>query len=138
MIDGRRTASIPQMRALLALAAPRPAVWLAATNRESDWAGDVWLWGGLLLAVAGVGFIVLLLVRRRFSGSGQGSSATWTLQDIRQMHASGLLTDEEYEVLGQRVRRSAGTEREGLPAHGAAGSADPRTTSRSRLGPTAR
>jgi len=122
------------MRALLALAGRGPAVWVAATSRGSDWAGDVWLWGGLLLAAAGVGFIVLLLVRRRFSGSGQGSSATWTLQDIRQMHASGLLTDEEYEVLRQRVRRSAGTEREGLPAEGAGGSADPRPPRRADHG----
>lgn len=83
--------------------------WLpAAANGGSEAAADIWLWGGVLIGVAAVALVLMLLARRRLFHAGKGTPEAWTLQDLRQLHASGQLTDEEYANLRAQILAATG------------------------------
>jgi hypothetical protein len=58
-----------------------------------------WNAGLLLLAAIAifVGLIVARVLRNRFSDSG--TTAPFTLQDLRELRASGQISDREYETM---------------------------------------
>ncbi len=66
---------------------------------------------GLLVVVGGV---VLLRLRRRIREDSRDVRVGFTLHELREMHARGELTDEEFtrarDALVEGVRRSAGRE----------------------------
>ena len=67
----------------------------AAASRPGDLFGQVWPWLAALLLVVGVGALVIYLIRRSM-GRQDSDSEGFTLQDLRDLHASGALSDEEF------------------------------------------
>ena len=69
----------------------------AAATRPADLFGQVWPWLVALLVVVGAGALILYALKR-FMGRGRtGAGEGFTLQELRQLHASGALSDEEFE-----------------------------------------
>ena len=73
-------------------------------------ASQVLPWLGFLVVVVLVGGVVIWLVRRSMGAASAAVEAGFTLQDLRDLHASGELSDEEFEgaraaMIG-RLRRS--------------------------------
>jgi hypothetical protein len=67
-----------------------------------------WLIALLVLAV--IGGIVIMLVRRWVRSSDGPSEEGFTLHDLRQLHAAGRLSDEEFERAKARlIERVRGT-----------------------------
>ncbi|MBC23793.1 MAG: hypothetical protein CMJ32_07770 [Phycisphaerae bacterium] len=68
-------------------------------------------WLGLLLLVVIVGGAFVLMIRRTTKSQGPGQGG-FTLEDIRQLHRSGELSDEEFqkarEALIQQARSHDG------------------------------
>jgi uncharacterized membrane protein len=73
----------------------------------------IWFWGAVLITLAVGALFVMLAIKRRFIDSGDGRSSTWTLQDLRELHAAGQLSDEEYRTLREQVIGSVGTKADG-------------------------
>lgn len=70
---------------------------IAASRRGSSLVGEV-LPGLLVLAVIViVGGIILVYLRRTIKENRDGSPGGFTLQDLRDLHAAGKFTDEEFE-----------------------------------------
>jgi len=59
----------------------------------------------LLVLLLLVGFIVLYIIRKRLSPSSQdfSNSSAFTLQDLRQMHRDGKITEEEFNLLKDKL-----------------------------------
>ncbi|MFW5653234.1 MAG: SHOCT domain-containing protein [Planctomycetota bacterium] len=60
--------------------------------------GDVIITLGVLLALLLIGVAVSVIVRRRMLSDDTGDSVGFTLQELREMKASGKISDEEYEA----------------------------------------
>jgi hypothetical protein len=77
-------------------------------NRALPWVAA--LIGALVLLAVGLAYY-----RSRRRRHQQRMDAPWTLQQLREMHASGDITDQEYQQLRARLlgldRPSAGTDR---------------------------
>jgi hypothetical protein len=59
---------------------------------------DVLPWLSALVALMVVGAVAIYLIRRTLTSDNALSSKTsFTLQDLRDMHAAGDLTDEEFQ-----------------------------------------
>lgn len=73
--------------------------WLvmSSTEASSRLFADLLPWLAALGVLAVAGGIVILLVRRAVYGRGSSSSAGFSLQELRDLHAAGKLTDEEFE-----------------------------------------
>ena len=69
---------------------------------EAAWAKLLWA-AGLLLALLLVGSAGVWYYRRRLTAGESGSSAPWTLHDLRQLRAAGQLTEQEYERLRSEI-----------------------------------
>lgn len=54
-----------------------------------------WLLG--LVGLVVLGGIVIYAIRQRMQGGGAGAAEPFTLQDLRQLHARGELSTEEFE-----------------------------------------
>ncbi|MHC4709297.1 MAG: SHOCT domain-containing protein [Planctomycetota bacterium] len=67
----------------------------AAATRPGDLFGQVWPWLAALLLVVGVGALVIYLIRRSMGRQDSGRDG-FTLQDLRDLHASGALSAEEF------------------------------------------
>ena len=67
----------------------------AAATRPGDLFGQVWPWLAALLLVVGVGALVIYLIRRSMNHRDSDNEG-FTLQDLRNLHASGALSDEEF------------------------------------------
>jgi hypothetical protein len=68
--------------------------------------GQVWPWLAALLGLVAVGTLVLYLLRRCVVHAETRRGEGFTLQDLRDLHASGALSDEEFErakasIIGQ-------------------------------------
>jgi len=59
----------------------------------------------LLALLLLVGLIVLYIIRKRLSPRSQdfSDSSTFTLQDLRQMHRDGKITEEEFNLLKEKL-----------------------------------
>jgi hypothetical protein len=69
----------------------------AAATRPADLFGQVWPWLVALVAVVGVGALVLYLLKRYMGRPGSRAGEGFTLQELRELRASGALSEEEFE-----------------------------------------
>lgn len=60
-------------------------------------------WAGLLVVLTVVGFIIIMMIRRTTQSDLDGSSSAFTLQDLRRLHKSGEMTDDEFERAKEAV-----------------------------------
>ena len=90
--------------------------WSASSVRAAGPAAgtgfsDVAIWLAVLGLLVIVGGVVLLHLRRRMGRDESAPPTGFTLHDLREMHARGELTDEEFQrartALLAGVRRSA-------------------------------
>ncbi|MDD4889654.1 MAG: SHOCT domain-containing protein [Phycisphaerae bacterium] len=67
-------------------------------------------WGAAIIVLLVVAALVFNWLRRRIDNRDIGSteSNAWTLADLRQLQADGLLSDEEYAKLKKAVIESLG------------------------------
>ena len=84
---------------------------LAAGPASGTGFSDVAIWLAVLGLLVIVGGVVLLHLRRRMGRDESAPPTGFTLHDLREMHARGELTDEEFQrartALLAGVRRSA-------------------------------
>lgn len=92
---------------------------LASAGSPGSLFVDILPWLVGLLAVVAIGGVAIFLVRRWLRRPPRGPTDGFTLQQLRDMHATGSLTDDEFErakaaVIG-RVSKEAtpGDEDEG-------------------------
>jgi hypothetical protein len=69
----------------------------SAADKSSRLFAEVLPWLLVLLGVIVVGGAVILLARRYMHGSAGQQAAGFTLHDLRQMHAAGEITNDEFE-----------------------------------------
>ncbi len=62
---------------------------------------NILIWVGVLMGAIVVGGVVALWLRRRYHDSGglEGSLETLSLQQLRELRASGGISEEEFEAL---------------------------------------
>jgi hypothetical protein len=69
----------------------------AAAPPSGDLFGQVWPWLAALLLVVCAGGLVIYLLRRSMDRPESGPGEAFTLHQLRELHASGALSDEEFE-----------------------------------------
>lgn len=69
----------------------------APAGDASDLFGDILPWLIVLLALVLVGGGIIYFVKRVYAGGPGTSSEAFTLQGLRDLRASGQITDEEFE-----------------------------------------
>ncbi len=84
---------------------PATALILAAAP-ERDYS-QIFVWSLVLIGVLAVGLVVVSKVKRRLQEPDQPSSMGFTLSDLRQLHKSGQMTDEEFEKAKAKVVEAA-------------------------------
>ena len=67
------------------------------TARGASLFGDVLPWLFILLVIVVVGFIIVIYIRRTITSDTSARGQGFTLQDLRDLHAAGQLSDEEFE-----------------------------------------
>lgn len=70
---------------------------IAQAAREGDALTSILLWSGVLVIAVIVGALVISLVRRNFARSDEDQQQGFTLQELRDLHAGGELSDEEFD-----------------------------------------
>jgi len=73
-------------------------------------AGQVAVWAVALILVAVGGFWAALWLRKRMLDEGESLTEGLTLGALRDMHARGELSDEEYEAARAAVLAQAGVD----------------------------
>lgn len=74
---------------------------------------DVFFWGFVLIVgIAFLGGAVWLVRRWAFSVPESGEHKGWSLQHLREMKASGQLSDQEFEILKAQILRKYAQETE--------------------------
>ena len=76
---------------------PLASMMIAAANPGSSAFGELLPWLIVLLALAIVGGLIIMALRRRVRSPHAAPSEGFTLHDLRQMHAAGQLSDEEFQ-----------------------------------------
>src|SRR5438045_4416321 len=81
------------------------------------------VWSGVLVGVLIVGMVIVAKVKRRLQQPDEPISAGFTLSDLRQLHKSGQMTDEEFERAKEKVVEAArrATERQEVRRDSATG-----------------
>lgn len=74
------------------------ATMLGQSSIGSGGAQSIALWSGALIGGVILGAVALFALRRRLLGGAAGSTEALTLHDLRDLHARGVMTDEEYEA----------------------------------------
>lgn len=91
-----------------------------ATNTSS-----IVIWSLLLIGLIVVGWLTVWQVRRRLQRDDLTANAGFTLSDLRQLHKSGQMTDEEFDAAKAKVldaaRRAAERDAAGQPGAGQPG-----------------
>lgn len=86
-----------------------PASPHSGANPMAENAGQVLLWCALLLVAAFVLGFAFFILRKRLASLDEDASATavnplgFTLADLRQMHAEGQLSDEEFDFAKRKM-----------------------------------
>jgi uncharacterized membrane protein len=57
----------------------------------------IFVWSLVLLAVVIVGFGLVVWVKRRLKEPDEGPAIGFTLADLRELHRTGKISDEEFE-----------------------------------------
>ena len=80
---------------------------VAAISVENQkWIGVVI---GILLLVLTIGAVGVALVRRKLLNSSNTSTAGYTLEGLQKMHSAGLISDEEYKQMKDRIIQDIGS-----------------------------
>lgn len=102
--------------------------WPAPLAQQAQSYTPLLVWAGALIVLLIVGAIVLTAVRRRLLGERDGGGGLGlTLHDLREMHARGDLSDDEFarakaSLLGRSVDAAPGAgERRAPPGYDLAG-----------------
>ncbi len=70
---------------------------MIAAATQNDY-GKLFVWSLILIAVVVVGFFVVVWVKRRMQAQDPPTAPLgFTLADLRELHRSGKMTDEEFE-----------------------------------------
>jgi hypothetical protein len=70
---------------------------LPSSDQSSKLFGEILPWLLVLIGVVIAGGVLIMFIRKRLQDDSSSSSPGFTLQDLRQLHSRGELTDEEYE-----------------------------------------
>src|SRR6476661_303068 len=67
--------------------------------QDSGGAPAAILWSAVVIGICVAGFFLLSMVRKRLkeAPTAEGPAAGFTLSDLRQLHKSGQMSDEEFE-----------------------------------------
>ena len=84
---------------------PATALILAAAP-EQDYTRII-VWSLALIGALAVGLVVVSKVKRRLQEPDQPVSMGFTLSDLRQLHKSGQMSDEEFERAKAKVVEAA-------------------------------
>ena len=77
---------------------------VAPANLAWEDALDIIFLGGLIIVAMVAMWVVIVLVRRRINQrSTADHSSPFTLEGVRQLHRQGLISDEEFERMRQRI-----------------------------------
>ena len=82
------------------------ATALILAQPERDYS-RIFIWSLALLGVLAVGLVVVSKVKRRLQEPDQPVSMGFTLSDLRQLHKSGQMSDEEFERAKAKVVEAA-------------------------------
>jgi hypothetical protein len=95
-------------------------------DHASDY-GTIILWSLLLIGLIVAGWLTVWQVKRRLQRPDVTAGAGFSLSDLRQLHRSGQMSDEEFERAKARVvdaaRRATAREAEAQAGPGSAGGA---------------
>ncbi len=93
------------------------ATALILAQPEQDYS-RIFIWSLALLGVLALGLVVVSKVKRRLQEPDQPVSMGFTLSDLRQLHKSGQMSDEEFERAKAKVVEAAkkAAERDAKPA----------------------
>jgi hypothetical protein len=69
--------------------------------------GSIVQYSLILLALIFAGWVTVWQVRRRLTGPDESSGVGFTLSDLRQLHKSGQMSDEEFERAKAKVVEAA-------------------------------
>lgn len=85
--------------------------------------GSIILWSLLLIGLIVTGWVTVLQIKRRLQRPDVTAGAGFTLSDLRQLHKSGQMSDEEFERAKARVVDAArrATARQADAGRGAGG-----------------
>ncbi len=73
---------------------------------------SVMLWSAILVALVVAGFLLVSYIKRRLDRPEESASTDFTLADLRQLHRSGKISDEEFErAKAKMLRRLAPPEK---------------------------
>lgn len=93
------------------------------TDRSDQLLADILPWLILLFGVVAAGGIVIYVMRRYLTSDAGQSGDGFTLHDLRQLHAAGELSDEEFEkARAAMIGRLKSTPTPALPSEGNSGS----------------
>jgi hypothetical protein len=70
---------------------------LPSSDQSGKLFGEILPWLLVLIGVVMAGGVLIMFIRRRLQDSSSSSSPGFTLQDLRNLHARGELTDDEFE-----------------------------------------
>ena len=89
-------------------------LYFAASRQPSELFGALLPVLLILVGIVFVGWIAMLMIRRSVRNRSHSSDGSFTLGQLRTMHATGELSDQEYEdarsvILGQ-VHPAAGSD----------------------------
>jgi hypothetical protein len=74
---------------------------------QADHTRSIVVWSLLLIGLIVAGWLTVWQVRRRLQRDDTLGNAGFTLSDLRQLHKSGQMTDEEFDRAKARVVESA-------------------------------
>lgn len=76
-------------------------------------AGIIAIWAAALIVASLLGFWIVLRIRHRALSDQTGSGLGLTLADLRRLHASGQLSDEEFDAARAAIVGAAGGKPQG-------------------------
>ena len=59
--------------------------------------GELFVWSLILIGVVVVGFFLVAWVKRRMRPEDSGPTLGFSLADLRELHRTGKISDEEFE-----------------------------------------
>jgi len=74
---------------------------------EANSTQSIVFWSLLLIGLIVAGWLTVWQVRRRLQRDDPTGNAGFTLSDLRQLHKSGQMTDEEFQRARDRVVEAA-------------------------------
>ncbi len=78
---------------------------LAPLAQSGSGAGEVVLWGSIIIAIILVGGLIVFQIRKRLlrAEGGSGMDDPFGLQELRDLKKSGQISEQEYQTLRTKV-----------------------------------